>query len=47
VTWNCQHLANANKFGDIRRVNDILGIGSPSLVTLLELLGESFSNDQQ
>lgn len=21
VTWNCQHLANANKFGHIRRVN--------------------------
>ena len=25
VTWNCQHLANANKFGHIRRVNAILG----------------------
>ena len=24
VTWNCRHLANANKFGHIRRVNDIL-----------------------
>ena len=47
VTWNCQHLANANKFGHIRRVNDILGIGNPSLVTPLELLGESFSNDQR
>lgn len=21
VTWNCQHLANANKFGHIRRIN--------------------------
>jgi predicted nucleic acid-binding protein len=40
ATWNCQHLANANKFGHIRRVNGILGIGVPSLVTPLELLGE-------
>jgi len=45
VTWNCQHLANANKFGQIRRVNDILGIGNPTLVTPLELLGETFTND--
>jgi predicted nucleic acid-binding protein len=40
VTWNCQHLANANKFGHIRRVNAILGLMSPSLVTPLELLAE-------
>ncbi len=40
VTWNCQHLANANKFGHIRRVNGILGLMSPSLVTPLELLAE-------
>jgi hypothetical protein len=24
VTWNCKHLANANKFGHIRRVNALL-----------------------
>ena len=41
VTWNCVHLANANKFGHIRRVNTILGLFVPSLVTPLELLGES------
>ena len=41
ATWNCAHLANANKFGHIRRVNGILGIGVPSLVTPLELLGEA------
>ncbi len=40
VTWNCRHLANANKFGHIRRVNDILGLGNPALVTPLELLNE-------
>jgi predicted nucleic acid-binding protein len=40
VTWNCQHLANANKFGHIRRVNTMLGLFVPALVTPLELLGE-------
>lgn len=40
VTWNCQHLANANKFGHIRRVNSLLGLYVPVLETPLELLGE-------
>jgi hypothetical protein len=40
VTWNCRHIANANKFGHIRRINAILGMGNPALVTPLELLGE-------
>ena len=40
VTWNCTHLANANKFGHIRRVNAMLGIFVPALVTPLELLGD-------
>lgn len=39
VTWNCKHLANANKFGHIRRVNTLLGLFNPALVTPLELLG--------
>lgn len=39
ATWNCQHLANANKFGHVRRVNTLLGLHVPSLVTPLELLG--------
>ena len=39
VTWNCQHIANANKFGHIRRVNTLLGLFVPALVTPLELLG--------
>jgi hypothetical protein len=39
-TWNCRHLANANKFAHIRRVNGILGLFVPVLVTPLELLGE-------
>lgn len=40
VTWNCRHLANANKFDHIRRVNTMLGLFVPALVTRLELLGE-------
>jgi predicted nucleic acid-binding protein len=39
LTWNCQHLANANKFGHIRRINALLGLFVPSIVTPLELLG--------
>jgi len=41
LTWNCEHLANANKFQHIRIVNSMLGLFVPSLVTPLELLGES------
>ena len=44
LTWNCRHIANANKFGHIRRVNDILGLGNPELVTPLELLNEDTIN---
>ena len=47
LTWNCKHLANANKFGHIRQINVLLGLYNPSLVTPLELLGETnegFSN---
>ena len=40
LTWNCQHLANASKFGHIRRVNTILGLHVPFLVTPLELMEE-------
>ena len=39
VTWNCRHLANANKFGHIRSVNTMLGLFVPALVTPLEMLG--------
>jgi predicted nucleic acid-binding protein len=38
LTWNVQHLANANKFAHIRRVNALLGLYTPALVTPLELL---------
>ncbi len=39
VTWNCRHLANANKFAHIRRVNVLLGLPVPTLATPLQLLG--------
>lgn len=44
LTWNCRHLANANKFGHIRRINTLLGLFVPALVTPLELLG---ANDEE
>lgn len=40
VTWNCRHLANARKFAHIRRVNTMLGLSIPVLVTPLELLDD-------
>ena len=46
VTWNCNHLANANKFGHIRRVNTLLGLFVPALVTPLQLLGGSDESGQ-
>jgi len=45
LTWNCRHLANANKFEHIRRVNAVLGLFVPALVTPLELLGDD--NDEE
>ena len=38
LTWNCQHLANANKFAHIRRPNALLGLFVPTLTTPFELL---------
>ena len=39
LTWNCTHLANANTFGHIHRINALLGLYTPILTTPLELLG--------
>lgn len=38
LTWNCAHLANANKFEHIRHVNTVLGLFVPVLTTPVELL---------
>jgi predicted nucleic acid-binding protein len=45
LTWNCRHLANANKFGHIRRINTLLGLFVPNIVTPLELLGDEDYED--
>ncbi len=47
LTWNCRHLANANKFDHIRRINTLLGLFVPALVTPLELLGENDDEDSK
>jgi predicted nucleic acid-binding protein len=38
LTWNCRHLANANKFEHIRHVNTEMGLFCPILTTPFELL---------
>ena len=38
LTWNCEHLANANKHGHIKRVNDRLKLATPLLITPMELM---------
>lgn len=38
MTWNCEHLANANKRQQIRIINNRLGISVPEIVTPLELV---------
>ncbi len=41
LTWNCKNIANANKFTHIRRINTLLGLFVPTLLTPLELIGET------
>ena len=40
LTWNCQNLANPNKFHHIRIINNMLGLFVPELVTPYQLLEE-------
>ena len=40
LTWNCNHLANANKRQHIRIINTRLGLAVPEIVTPLELFIE-------
>jgi len=40
MTWNCEHLANANKRQHIRVINTRLGLAVPEIVTPLELVTE-------
>jgi len=43
LTWNCIHLANANKVEHIRRINMRLGLLSPELITPEQLFMEDVS----
>jgi len=38
LTWNCKHLANANKIRHIGMVNQRLGLSVPVLTTPLTLI---------
>lgn len=40
LTWNCNHLANANKKNHIRFLNTKLGLFIPEIITPLELFEE-------
>ena len=40
LTWNCKHLANHRKLDHIRRVNTLLGLHTPAILTPLELMDE-------
>lgn len=44
LTWNCRHIANANKFSQIRRVNYGLGLTTPILATPLNFFDEDNDN---
>jgi len=43
LTWNCSHIANANKFEHIRIINTRPGLFVPALVTPMELCEEDAS----
>jgi predicted nucleic acid-binding protein len=40
LTWNCRHLANANKRQHIHVVNKRLGLSTPTITTPFELIPE-------
>lgn len=40
LTWNCKHLANANKFEHIRHINTMLGLHIPIMTTPFELMNQ-------
>ncbi len=41
LTWNCNHLANANKKQHIRTINTGLNLMIPEIITPLELFSET------
>lgn len=47
LTWNCNHLANANKKQHIRIVNTRLNIDIPEIITPLELFTEEIDDNSK
>ncbi len=45
LTWNCNHLANANKKQHIRLINTRLNLSIPEITTPLELVTEKKNDD--
>jgi hypothetical protein len=41
LTWNCQHLANANKVRHLTILNSRLGLAMPVITTPLTLIREN------
>lgn len=41
LTWNCQNIANPNKFTHVRIINTMLGLHVPELVTPYQMLERS------
>ena len=46
LTWNCNHLANANKRQHIRIINARLNLPTPEIITPLELFTEADDADE-
>jgi hypothetical protein len=46
LTWNCKHIANANKVGHVKRINTKLDLHVPQLYTPLQLIGDQ-NNDTE
>ena len=44
-TWNCNHLANANKKQHIRIINTRLNLPTPEIITPFELFTEKTDDD--
>ncbi|MBI4027763.1 MAG: type II toxin-antitoxin system VapC family toxin [Verrucomicrobia bacterium] len=47
LTWNCLHLANANKIVHIHHVNALLGLKAPVLATPNQLMEEDHESDER
>lgn len=46
LTWNCRHIANANKFRHLEVVNARMGFATPKIITPHMLSGSEEANGQ-